>query len=64
MHKIYRIDEHGNWGNYTKVVFPDGQIMDENNHDFARDGFFWSEEPPTEYTEWLENQENIENYEF
>ena len=58
MHNIYRIDENGQWNTYTKVVFPDGQVMDENNHDFERDGFFWSEEPPTEYTEWLESQEN------
>ena len=55
MHKIYRIDDNGHWNTYTKVVFPDGQVMDENNHDFERDGFFWSEEPPKEY---LESQEN------
>ena len=58
MHNIYKIDENGHWNTYTKVVFPDGQVMDENNHDFERDGFFWSDEPPTEYLEWLEIQEN------
>ena len=58
MHKIYKLDEQGHWNTYTKVVFPDGQVMDENNHDFERDGFFWSDEPPTEYLEWLESQEN------
>ena len=58
MHKIYRIDEQGHWNTYTKVIFPDGQIMDEDTHDFARDGFFWSEEPPQEYLDWLETQQN------
>ena len=58
MHNIYRIDEQGNWNTYTKVVFPDGQVMDEDNHDFTRDGFFWLDEPPKEYLEWLEIQEN------
>ena len=58
MHKIYKKYDDGTWGNYIRVVFPDGQVMDENNHDFTRDGFFWSDEPPTEYLEWLEIQEN------
>ena len=57
MHKIYKIDENGNWNTYTKVVFPDGQVMDENNHDFERDGFFWCDEPPQEYLHWLSEQD-------
>ena len=56
MHKIYRIDENGQWNSYTKVIFPDGQVMDEDTHDFERDGFFWSDEPPAEYLIWLEEQ--------
>ena len=60
MHNIYRIDDNGHWGNYSKVVFPDGQVMDENNHDFERDGFFWLDEPPKEYLEYLENNNNLE----
>lgn len=60
MRNIYRIDEQGEWNTYTKVVFPDGQVMDENTHDFERDGFFWSDEPPLEYLEWLEQQETNE----
>ena len=59
--KIYKKDEHGNWGNYSKVIFPDGEIMNEENHDFERDGFFWSEEPPKEYVDWIEEQERINN---
>jgi hypothetical protein len=62
MHNIYRIDEYGYWGNYTKVVFPDGQVMDENTHDFERDGFFWSDEPPQDYLIYLTLQnENTGN---
>ena len=61
MHKIYRIDENGNWETYIKIEFPDGQVMDENNHDFTRDGFFWSDEPPQEYLDWLETKEQDNN---
>jgi hypothetical protein len=53
--KIYRIDENGNWDNYLLVIFPDGEIMGDNNHNFEREGFFWSDEPPQEYLDWLEN---------
>jgi hypothetical protein len=58
MHNIYKIDEHGNWSRYVRVEFPDGQVMDENNHDFAREGFFWSDEEPQDYLEWLNEQNN------
>lgn len=58
--KIYKILEDGSWGNYEKVIFPDGEVMDENNHNFEKDGFFWSEEPPKEYLDWLKKQNNNE----
>jgi hypothetical protein len=45
------------WNRYYKVEFPDGEVMDENNHDFEKDGFFWSEKPPAEYLDWEEEQE-------
>ena len=60
MKNIYRIDSNGNWGNYYKVEFPDGQIMDEDNHDFERDGFYWAETPPKEYLEWIELNNHLE----
>ena len=60
MKNIYRIDDNGNWGNYYKVEFPDGQIMDEANHDFERDGFYWSKTPPKEYLEWIELNNHLE----
>jgi len=60
MKNIYRIDDNGNWGNYYKVEFPDGQVMDEANHDFERDGFYWSKTPPKEYLEWIELNNHLE----
>jgi hypothetical protein len=59
MHKIYKIDEHGNWDRFSRVEFPDGQVLDENNKDLKKDGFFWSDEEPKEYLEWL-NEQNDE----
>ena len=60
MKNIYKIDDNGNWGNYYKVEFPDGQIMDEANHDFEREGFYWSKTPPKEYLEWIELNNHLE----
>jgi hypothetical protein len=60
MHNIYKKYEDGTWGNYTMVLFPDGQVMDEDNHDFERNGFFWSDEPPQEYLEYIENNTNFD----
>jgi hypothetical protein len=52
MPNIYKHNEDETWGNYAKVIFPDGQIMDGDNHDFERDGFFYSEVPPKEFLEY------------
>ena len=57
MKKIYKKDDQGHWGNYSKVIFPDGQVMDENSHDFTRDGFEWHDEPPQEFLTWQAEQE-------
>ena len=59
MPNIYKHNEDGTWGNYSKVIFPDGQIMDDDNHDFERDGFFYSSEPPKEFLEYENNSDNI-----
>ena len=61
MHNIYRNNGANGWENVVKIEFPDGQIMDDNNHDFTRDGYFWSEEPPTEFLEWKAEQDEITN---
>lgn len=56
--KIYRKKDDGSWENVTMLIFPDGQEMNEKKHDFERDGYFWSEEPPKEFIEWKEQQNN------
>lgn len=57
---IYKKDSNGVWTTGKKVIFPDGQVMDENNHDFKRDGFEWHDEPPAEFLKWKdENDTNI-----
>ena len=58
MHNIYRIDENGNWDRVSMVVFPDGQVLDENNKTLQKDGFFWSDDEPKDYLEWKEKQQN------
>ena len=44
------------WNSANKVAFPDGTIISKDNK-IEKDGWFWSDEPPTKYTEWLESQE-------
>lgn len=56
--KIYKKLEDGSWLNVVKIIFADGTVMDQDNHDFEKQGFFWSEEPPQEYLEWLRRQEH------
>lgn len=57
MHKIYRNNGENGWENVSKLIFPDGQIMDEDNHDFERDGYFWSDEPPADFLTWKQEQD-------
>ncbi len=57
--KIYREKEDGTWENVSKLIFPDGQIMDEDNHDFERDGYFYAETPPQKYLDWKEQNEEL-----
>lgn len=49
-------EETDNWLIGNKISFPDGVTISINNK-IEKDGWFWSEEPPTEYTEWLQLQE-------
>lgn len=58
--KIYRYNEDNDtWENVSKLIFPDGTVMDEDNYNFERDGYFWSEEPPAEYLEWKAKQDEL-----
>ena len=49
-------EETDNWLIGNKISFPDGVTISIDNK-IEKDGWFWSEEPPTEYTEWLQLQE-------
>lgn len=54
---FYKYEEEFNeWNTGNKISFPDGITLSTNNR-VEKDGWFWSDEPPTEYTEWLESQE-------
>tara|TARA_B000000475_G_C15937197_1_gene423211 strand:+ start:600 stop:776 length:177 start_codon:yes stop_codon:yes gene_type:complete len=56
---FYKIEEEmGDWNTSVRVAFPDGTIISSENK-IDRDGWFWSDEPPTEYTEWLESEEDL-----
>lgn len=55
---VYFYDaERDNWDTGNKVSFPDRTVISKDNKG-EKDGWFWSDEPPTEYTEWLEQQNN------
>jgi len=56
---IYRENENGTWENVSKLIFPDGQVMDKDNHDFERDGYFYTETPPQKYVDWKERNEEL-----
>tara|TARA_R100000900_G_scaffold122435_1_gene96930 strand:+ start:171 stop:347 length:177 start_codon:yes stop_codon:yes gene_type:complete len=55
MFYIYE-EEINKWNSAGRVAFPDGTIISKDNK-IEHKGWFWSDEPPTEYTEWLESQE-------
>tara|TARA_R110001592_G_scaffold266225_1_gene531927 strand:+ start:2104 stop:2277 length:174 start_codon:yes stop_codon:yes gene_type:complete len=56
---FYRYEEEiKNWNSGKRVLFPDGTIISKDNK-IEHEGWFWSDEPPTEYTEWLNEQENF-----
>lgn len=50
--------EENMWYTGSRITFPDGTVISKDNKDVTKDGWFWSDEPPTEYLEWLEQQEN------
>ena len=54
---FYKIEEEiKDWNTSERVAFTDGAIISKDNK-INRDGWFWSDEPPTEYVEWLESNE-------
>jgi len=55
MFYIYN-EENDEWNSAGRVGFSDGTIITKDNK-IEKNGWFWSDEPPKEYTEWLESQE-------
>ena len=54
---VYYYDiEHDNWEIGNRVSFPDGTVISKDSK-IEHEGWFWSDEHPAEYTEWLESQE-------
>ena len=53
----YYNTEFHNYETGNKVSFPNGTVISKDNK-IEHDSWFWSDEPPTEYTEWLNEQEN------
>ena len=51
------IEEFEEWHSGNKISFPDGTTLSVDNKG-QKDGWFWSDEPPIEYTEWLQTQQN------
>jgi len=52
------IQEEDIWVTGSKISFPDGVVLSTDNR-IEKDGWKWYDTPPAEYTEWLEQQENI-----
>jgi hypothetical protein len=55
---FYKYEEEVNgWQVGNKISFSDGVTLSIDNK-IEKDGWFWSDEPPAEYTELLEQQKN------
>ena len=56
---VYKNDIQENmWYTGNQITFPDGTVISKDYKDVTKDGWFWSDEPPAEYLEWLEQQNN------
>ena len=51
-------EEFDIWQTANNVHFPDGTTLSSDNR-VEKNGWKWYDTPPAEYTEWLEQQENI-----
>ena len=58
---FYKYEEKAdNWLIGNKISFPDGVTLSIDNK-IEYKGWFWSKEPPTEYSEWLKLEEQKNN---
>lgn len=52
---FYKKDDSGKWWDATTVHLPSGDVLAPKNKK-SLDGWFWSDNPPQEYLEWEEEQ--------
>jgi hypothetical protein len=50
-------EEYDIWSSANKISFPDGVTLSVDNK-IEKDGWYWSDVEPEEYTVWLELEEN------
>ena len=58
--QIYTIEEGSItvWHTGTRISLPDGNLLSDTNRDNDF-GWEWHDEPPNEYLEWLEKQQEL-----
>lgn len=52
---FYKQEDTGNWIVGQRISLASGTVLSIDNKQ-TEDGFFWSDEPPMEYVEWLNSQ--------
>lgn len=60
MGKFYKIESDGNWLVGKTIYLPSGAVLSSDNK-INEDGWVWYDEPPQEYLDWLDTQ-NQDNY--
>lgn len=51
------IEEDNIWVTGNRISFPDGVVLSTDNK-IEKDGWKWYDNPPQEYLDWLEQQNN------
>ena len=54
---FYKIDENGEWFTAMEIYFPDGAVFNSPTEEMKQ-GWYWSDSEPEEYTAWKELKEN------
>jgi len=57
MGQFYKLEDSGNWLIANKVYLPSGTVLSVDNK-ISEDGWYWFNEEPFEYIEYLESLEN------
>lgn len=54
---MFYIKEEDNWTRGYRVAIPNVGVFTEENKEDIPTPWFWSDEEPEEYTQWVEEQE-------